>query len=67
MSALTRHACTSLTALRHMNHFHELNSKQYCMLIQYIEGGYTNPPLPVVREINRCKHDGAVEKVFHAP
>ena len=41
----------------HNDHLHESNCKQYCMLRQYIAGGYMNPPLPVVREINRCKHD----------
>ena len=37
---LSRHA-------PHNDHFHESNGKQYCMLIQYIVGGYINPPLPV--------------------
>ena len=55
--ALTRCVCTTSTAMRHMNHFHESNCKQYCMLIQCIAGRYINPRLPVVRKINRCKHD----------
>ena len=37
---LSRHA-------PHNEHFHKSNGKQYCMLIQYIVGGYINPPLPV--------------------
>ena len=37
---LSRHA-------PHNDPFHESNGKQYCMLIQYIVGGYINPPLPV--------------------
>ena len=34
------------------------------MLIQYIAGGYINPPLPMVREINRCKHDATTPSGF---
>ena len=55
--ALTRCVCTTSTAMHHMNHFHESNCKQYCMLIQCIASGYINPRLPMVRKINRCKHD----------
>ena len=56
---LSRHA-------PHNDHFHESNGKQYCMLIQHIVGGYINPLLPVVREINRCKHDATTPSGFAA-
>ena len=34
------------------------------MLRQYIAGRYINPSLPVVREINRCKHDATTPSGF---
>ena len=57
---LSRHA-------PHNNHFHQSNGKQYCMLRQYIAGGYTNPPLPVVWEINQYKHDATSIVSDHSP
>ena len=41
----------------HDDHFHVSNGKRHCMLRQCIAGGYINPPLPAVKEINWCKHD----------